>query len=383
MKNAIKEYIELTDDEKKELWENATFVFDTNVFFNLYRYSKKTRDVLIDAMAELKDRIWMPYHVAYEFMRKRPEIIYESARRYSNLEDEILRPCKEKLRIKDDDSDFNLLQRYVHKWIEQHKSNNLLVETTSNDPILAKILELFDGKTGASYTVDELEKIKKEGSDRYKKKIPPGFKDANKSTSENDNNTYGDLIIWKQIMDYAKLNNKNVIFVTHDQKDDWWNILHGKTLGPLEELKKEFSLNTNMQFNMYTMDSFVSRYQTATDSKVDTSIINEVKSYTHTPLGAFALVREFGEYASLLGNTLRADDLPELNEAIEFVKAKKARREMELESIAHKYYNKTKPGSVQKIEKNLKDNIRQDETILYELTRRRNLLAHGFFSEPN
>ena len=383
MKNAIKEYIELTDDEKKELWENATFVFDTNVFFNLYRYSKKTRDVLIDAMAELKDRIWMPYHVAYEFMRKRPEIIYESARRYSNLEDEILRPCKEKLRIKDDDSDFNLLQRYVHKWIEQHKSNNLLVETTSNDPILAKILELFDGKTGASYTVDELEKIKKEGIDRYKKKIPPGFKDANKSTSENDNNTYGDLIIWKQIMDYAKLNNKNVIFVTHDQKDDWWNILHGKTLGPLEELKKEFSLNTNMQFNMYTMDSFVSRYQTATDSKVDTSIINEVKSYTHTPLGVFALVREFGEHASLLGNTLRADDLPELNEAIEFVKAKKARREMELESIAHKYYNKTKPGSVQKIEKNLKDNIRQDETILYELTRRRNLLAHGFFSEPN
>ncbi len=383
MKNAIKEYIELTDDEKKELWENATFVFDTNVFFNLYRYSKKTRDVLIDAMAELKDRIWMPYHVAYEFMRKRPEIIYESARRYSNLEDEILRPCKEKLRIKDDDSDFNLLQRYVHKWIEQHKSNNLLVETTSDDPILEKILQLFDGKTGVSYTVDELEKIKKEGIDRYKKKIPPGFKDANKENSDNDNNTYGDLIIWKQIMDYAKSNNKNVIFVTHDQKEDWWNILHGKTLGPREELKKEFSLNTNMQFNMYTMDSFVSRYQTVTDSKVDTSIINEVKSYTYTPLGAFTLVREFGEYASLLGDTLRADSLPELNEAIEFVKTKKARREMELESIAHKYHNKKKPSSVQKIEKNLEGNIRQDEKILYELTRRRNSLAHGFFSEPN
>lgn len=381
MKNAIKEYIELTDDEKKELWENATFVFDTNVFFNLYRYSKKTRDVLIDAMAELKDRIWMPYHVAYEFMRKRPEIIYESARRYSNLEDEVLRPCKEKLRIKDDDADFNLLQKYVHKWIEQHKSNNLLVETTTNDPILEKILNLFDGKTGVSYTEEELEKIKKEGNERYKKKIPPGFKDANKANSENDNNTYGDFIIWKQIMDYAKANGKNIIFVTHDQKDDWWNILHGKTLGPLECLKKEFSTNTNMQFNMYTMDSFVSRYQTIKDSKVDSSIINEVKSYIYTPSGAITLLREFSEYASLLGNVLRRDDIPELNEAIEYIETKKARREMELESICRKYQNKKKPSSVQKIEKNLQENIRQDEKILRELSRRRHLLRHTFIEE--
>jgi len=65
MRNAIREYIELSDVEKKSLWDTATFVFDTNVFLNLYRYSQKTRDALLDAMTQLEDRIWMPYHVAY------------------------------------------------------------------------------------------------------------------------------------------------------------------------------------------------------------------------------------------------------------------------------------------------------------------------------
>ena len=37
MKNAIREYLELKDEEKEELWNNAVFVFDTNVFLNLYR----------------------------------------------------------------------------------------------------------------------------------------------------------------------------------------------------------------------------------------------------------------------------------------------------------------------------------------------------------
>lgn len=88
MKNAIREYIELSEAEKKTLWDNATFVFDTNVFLNLYRYSQKTREALLDAMGQLENRIWMPYQVAYEFMRRRPEIIIETVDRYTKLKQE-------------------------------------------------------------------------------------------------------------------------------------------------------------------------------------------------------------------------------------------------------------------------------------------------------
>ena len=83
MKKAIQEYIELKDIEKEALWNEAFFVFDTNVFLNLYRYSKKTREILLGAMEQLKDRIWMPNHVAHEFMENRIEVIFETIDRYT------------------------------------------------------------------------------------------------------------------------------------------------------------------------------------------------------------------------------------------------------------------------------------------------------------
>ena len=57
MRDTIKEYIELSDKEKNDLWNTATFVFDTNVFLNLYRYSNKTRNQLIESFEWLKTRI--------------------------------------------------------------------------------------------------------------------------------------------------------------------------------------------------------------------------------------------------------------------------------------------------------------------------------------
>ena len=37
MKTAIWEYIIPSEREKENLWNNCTFVFDTNVLLNLYR----------------------------------------------------------------------------------------------------------------------------------------------------------------------------------------------------------------------------------------------------------------------------------------------------------------------------------------------------------
>ena len=78
MRNAVKEYIEYSSEEKNNLWNTATFVFDTNVFLNLYRYSNKTRNQLIESFEWLKARIWMPYQVASEFCKDRYSVIDEA-----------------------------------------------------------------------------------------------------------------------------------------------------------------------------------------------------------------------------------------------------------------------------------------------------------------
>ena len=82
MKNKIFEYIEPTTAEKAELWNNAVFVFDTNALLNLYRYSKNTRNEVISALEENKEKIWIPYQVAYEFMKNRCDVINEGHSRY-------------------------------------------------------------------------------------------------------------------------------------------------------------------------------------------------------------------------------------------------------------------------------------------------------------
>ncbi len=92
----------------------------------------------------------------------------------------------------------------------------------------------FDGKVGEGFYNEDIDKIKKEGESRYKTKTPPGYCDGN----QKQDNEYGDLFIWKEIIRYAKENDKDVIFVTQDVKEDWWFKEKGKTIGPRYELRE-------------------------------------------------------------------------------------------------------------------------------------------------
>ena len=222
MKNTIKEFIEPTNKEKQELWQKA--VFDTNVLLNLYRYSAKTRKSLLAAFENFKDRVWIPYQVAYEYMRKRCEVIYETVQRYEQFKKEMenfTNKAVVTLRLTSGDEEVSELKRYLFKWLDSNKDRNLLVVNADEDEILDKILTIFDGRVGLQIDEKELNAIKEEGEKRYKQSIPPGFKDdKKKKNSEDDNNAYGDLIIWKQIIKYAKENGVGIVYVTHDQKED-------------------------------------------------------------------------------------------------------------------------------------------------------------------
>ncbi|AEF23701.1 PIN-like domain-containing protein [Pseudomonas fulva] len=58
-----------------------------------------------------------------------------------------------------------------------------------------------------------------EGAARFEHRMPPGFKDGNK-----DENPYGDLIIWYEIIEKsnaASAKFPKVLFVTNDEKSDW------------------------------------------------------------------------------------------------------------------------------------------------------------------
>lgn len=151
LRNIINEYIELSTHEKDELWNTAIFVFDTNVFLNLYRYSKNTREILLSAMDQLKDRIWMPYHIALEMMERRYEVIFETIERYDKLTGQanvFLLTCSKALRKKNEDEEMVELKNYIYDWLSKDENKNVLVSNPIEDSILEQILVLFDNRTG-------------------------------------------------------------------------------------------------------------------------------------------------------------------------------------------------------------------------------------------
>lgn len=282
MKNAIKEYLGFSDAEKKSLLNTAVIVFDTNVFLNLYRYSKLTRDALLGIMATYKDRLWMPHQVANEFMKNRIDVIEDVTVKYGALESDAVKLVdnfRKELRLEKDDKDCEELSAYLKKWLDSKKDENLIVSNYGDDDILNTILDLFDGKVGAGYSAEKLKEIEKEGKERYSRCIPPGYKDSNKAKDGNINNAYGDLIVWKQILDYAKDKKVDIVYVTNEKKPDWWNITKTqKTIGPRVELIREFTEITNQRFHMYQMDLFISFVKNQSEVAVDKKVVDEVQA---------------------------------------------------------------------------------------------------------
>lgn len=285
MKNAIREYIELSDDEKKALWDTAIFVFDTNVFLNLYRYSNRLRTQLLEAFDSMHTRVWMPYQVAYEFAKDRCKVILEANKRFDNCQkdiDEFVSGWTRKINLDKEDNDINSLRTFLEKWVNNKKMSFTTFDI-HDDSVFLNLLELFNGKTGTPYSSKDKEKIEKEGEERYSKKIPPGYKDAKK-----EDNKFGDLLVWKEILQYAKSNNVDIIYVTQDKKEDWWNICEGITIGPRVELRKEFYDETNQRFHMYTLTSFLSYYNEHKGISIDKSALDEIEQVDKETLDTYS-----------------------------------------------------------------------------------------------
>jgi hypothetical protein len=77
--------------------------------------------------------------------------------------------------------------------------------------------------------------IKKEIEERLKFNLPPAYKDKGK-----DDGGIGDYVIWKDILKMGAEKQNNIIFVTGDEKADWFHQSMGAKIYPRYELLHEF-----------------------------------------------------------------------------------------------------------------------------------------------
>jgi len=82
-------YYEKPDFDK--LWNEGTFVFDTNILLNLYRYPKDTSEDLIRKLEnEIPNRLWMPHQVVIEYHEGRYGVILDQKKFYKRLKNTII-----------------------------------------------------------------------------------------------------------------------------------------------------------------------------------------------------------------------------------------------------------------------------------------------------
>ncbi|CTQ48763.1 PIN-like domain-containing protein [Jannaschia donghaensis] len=306
MKGLFPQYDPGSPTDFKRVWDEALFVFDTNVLLNLYRYHSSTRDQLLDAIGKLSDRIWIPHHVALEFQRKRLIVIADQNKRFSEVRNLI---SKTQEKIQSDLGELQLERRHslidpapLIEGISQVAENFLeklnVIEgnqqtLNGKDTLKEKIEQLFENRVGSPMPNQEsVEALYKKAENRYAKEIPPGYLDQNKSKDGLDHfihggieykSRYGDYLIWHQILEYAKQNDtETLVFVTDDAKDDWWLKIKmdgPKTIGPRPELVEEALLEGNISsFHMYKPEGFLRHTKDHLKAEVSKETLDEVRN---------------------------------------------------------------------------------------------------------
>jgi hypothetical protein len=146
------------------------------------------------------------------------------------------------------------------------------LQVSDEDKIRIELDQLLADKIGPPPPDQKyLDQLYAEGAERFKVMIPPGYMDQKKSGQSettdfsynglNYKRQFGDLILWRQILAYAKDKKPNgIIFVTDDKKEDWWwevEALGKKTIGPRPELVDEMLREAGTRFTMYTSERFM------------------------------------------------------------------------------------------------------------------------------
>ena len=264
MKDMFPEFYRPTEEEFSEIWKECIFALDANVLLNLYRYSDSTANSLLNLFKALEDRIWLPHQAALEFQKNRCAVISTQMRYYDEVVALLSKDMEELSRKLEQDYGrhrFLKIKDYtgrLRRWCRRVEREILSKREKygipfEDDPIRDSIDQLFEGKVGAPSTDEDLDKISAEGKKRYADNVPPGFADSDKNGKEK----YGDLVIWFQIIDKDTAEKKPFILVTDERKEDWWQIIHGKTVGPRSELIAEFLKKSEQKFYMYNQEQFM------------------------------------------------------------------------------------------------------------------------------
>lgn len=275
MRKAFHQYFRPTGEKLTELWQQGLLSFDASVLLNVYGYSKKTRDDLVEFIEQHAERVRLPHQFGLEFARNRSTVIVKQIQNYARVEQALEKIWNNDIAPKRDHPYLSKSGTRAFKAIlkELQDSCRAMERLISSDPYADRMFDIFEGRIGKVLTAQERLELETIAQDRYSKRVPPGFADVKEKGFPD---ACGDCIAWHQLMEIAKAEKKGIILVTDDLKEDWWLLEGSRRVGPLPDLVEEFTRITGQAFYMYSSENFLREAKELTSANIEDDVLEEV-----------------------------------------------------------------------------------------------------------
>lgn len=287
MRNQFSWYFKASESETRAIWDSGLLTLDANVLLDLYRYHENTRSSLLACIEHFRGRLWLSRQASEEFFRNRSKVIISATSGFKQATEELSK-----------------LRKALSITIAQLQSNRIIAASIAtdlesavasaissaeqrvanensahpkfliNDPLLERLLSMFENAVGPAFSEEELKKGKAEAEQRKKAGVPPGFLDDHKDGDR----PFGDFFLWRQVLDHAKAQSKPIIFVTSERKEDWWEKHSGLTVGPRLELLREAHEYSGQRVLIYQTDRFLEFATERAGGTIDTSAVEEIRA---------------------------------------------------------------------------------------------------------
>ena len=226
---------------------------DTNIISQLYRLNDNARNDFYDWIEKCKGRFHIPVWSIHEYSKR----VYSKNTNDYLAELSKIQTCSKELHTISEFVKGYVGESLLKGSIYQDKTEELFSDIDKVNDLLEKINKAINSKRNEHQSIVHKEIIDKlqlyalnsdvygllkdihsEPEWRFDGKIPPGFKDDDKSS-----NRIGDLIIWKELLAYcANKGSKKAILISRDCKQDFtylpdYQICDGRKASNTEKLR--------------------------------------------------------------------------------------------------------------------------------------------------
>lgn len=265
----------------EKIKDDCIVVLDTNVLLAPYDFTsenaiKQFKEQFPERCNPLiaKNKLVIPGQVAREFADNRTDklkgISYTLSQKKEKLQR--IKQSSEINPVIDDLTEFKevqqlegeldkLLTEQLDKKLQEYRSAidkliNQIDQWGWNDPISEIYYSLFAKDVVVDFPIEDKDLFRADLRKRYFHQIPPGYKDKRKL-----DDGIGDLLIWHTILHIGRMKKENVIFVTGEEKSDWFVRGNKRVLFPRYELVYEYMLHSQgRSFHIVKYPQFLELY---------------------------------------------------------------------------------------------------------------------------